>query len=233
MNTMRLLTVLGEVDDRFIDDTPISEATPPRSAPLRYVGVAAAACVALLLSVLLIPELTSNGGVPLTSQTDPTDAVVTTQATTSTTTQTNTQTTVSTEPTKYVLTNPMSCYSRGPEVGEVFLDMYSLEYLKEDLQNDPNAKAWVEISMDDANGQPVLSSEAKYNEIKRLASLGYEMYIYESYSTDYWGAPRHITYVFGMLTLEQLENFAVGDFGYRIDSGNYVSIPFEDCERVE
>ncbi len=232
MRAMKLLTVLGDLDDRYIDDTPIERAVPPRTVLSKTLGVAVAACVALTIVVLSLLHFGhSDNGIVLTPPTEPTsDVALQTTANQSTTLSTETSTTAAT---KYVLVNPMGCYSQGPEVGEVFLDMYALQYLKEELESSPDAKAWVRISLNDAEGNPVLASQEKYEDIHRLASLGYEMYIYESYTTDYWGAPRHITHVFGMLTCEQLENFAVGNFGYWIDSGNTISIPFEDCERVE
>ncbi len=202
--SFRLLTVLGDIDERYVDMNSIRESSRPRKIAVWLGAVAAvAACAALLF--LGIGSTDGESALPMVSpETEhPPQEDITSS--------------------RVIFVNALGCYEEGPQIGEAFVEFANL--LRDEAAREETVLA--DISLMDENG-PVLHSEEVYKELDRLKSLGYEVYVYEEHGTDYWGAPRDVTHIAARMTWTQLENFAVGDsFAYYI-CPHYFSVPLEE-----
>ncbi len=224
---MRLLSLIGEVEDSFIDDTPIDKAVAPKhTLSLHWIGTVAACIVLGVVSLMLAPNLPKEPSLSFVSPQGGTSTVpVTSVVTTTTTTKTTTKTTA------YEYNGGLGCYSESPAPGVCRIDMYARGYFESIASSDLPKKAWVAVYVHGQNGL-VETGDVVYSEAKRLSSLGYEVYLYENDYIDYWGVAQHRTELYGMLTLEQVERFAINvEYGYTIDAAYHRSI--DDCIKAE
>jgi len=235
-----LFEAIGRIDEPFVAEALQTPKRRPVWLNLAYV----AACLALAMAAGVMaysysrpstPPVTDAPSVYGESAFDVTPATTTTEYPFITTVPNAAK-----RPDPYVVVYPeervvaeehtsprdLACYARGPYPGECWIDVYGPHIV---AQTDPNTVYWVELSLSNENGR-IFTGDEIYDEARRLANLGYEIYLKETYWMGYWGEQKHVTHLCGYFTKEHLEYFPIDpSLGYLID---YCREDVAECQRV-
>ncbi len=196
MNSEKLLEAIGELPERMIRDAERAK----RRNWIGWIAAAACLCVGIFAVAHILPKQAESP-----ARKDAADAALAERP--------QGEPMVILDGSDYVNSQTEVCYAT-PEPGEVQLFMEVRDALESSRGTD--VRLFLHIALFDADGVPLAEeSDETIAEAQRLASLGYEVGWYEAWT--YQGAGEKVPYSFlyGMFTPEELENFQASPaYGY-------------------